>query len=178
MWPLAPGDSEQVWAVSFARVAGLPQIRTVPLPPLTVPEFDGALTKDVPGEVGTCPGEFLQVDSETAACLPSTFTESARAPSRVPLKRCGSRADDGPGVMTVCRSVATTLSPSLAAGWPTSHPPETQRLHHCVRHKYPHVLGGQLCAVTRRRDPVYLACRLGDKPLQHLGRLGLALARL
>src|SRR2546427_145146 len=111
--------SLQVSAVSPLRAAFFPPIFTVELPAFTVARFVGGLTKLPP--CGTCEGELVAVLSTVAAGLPMILTLPLRAPSRAPLKGCGTSTGGAvPGGWIMCMSVPTTLSPCLAAGCPTS----------------------------------------------------------
>src|SRR5262245_57972744 len=92
-------------------------MNTVALPIVTSALFCGGVTNVPP--IGTCGGVFVALLPTTAAGFPLIFTSGLRAVSNVPTNGCGTiTGDDGPGGWIRCVSVAVTLSPCFAAGWP------------------------------------------------------------
>src|SRR5215203_152195 len=111
--------SLQVVAGSPARAAGLPPMKTVALPWRTVPRSAGGFWNGPPW--GMWAGVLVAVEPTTAAGLPSMLTSLASEPSSVPTNGCGRGVGTGPpgdGIITMCVSVAITLSPCFAAGLP------------------------------------------------------------
>src|SRR6185312_7097566 len=114
------GISLQVCAGSPLRAAPLPLMNTVVLPAWTTAWLLGGTWKKSGG--GTRCGGTLSPELPTvAAGRPPIFTSALRPPVSGALKGNDAGAAAGPagvGVTTTWASIATTLSPCLAAGCP------------------------------------------------------------